>query len=197
MMKKTLIGLGIALAVFAGCSLSLMAGAMAGGIIGYLSGRQAAPVVMPRLWQESVPPRGPRPEEPEPQVQPPEPWELAPEEMPRPFMWELNAALITEVEPGDPADEAGVEAGDIIIGVDDKVMDEDDDLSELVRRHEPGDEIVLTLLRRGEETEIKEIEVTLGRGRDEQGEVIPRLGIKYQRIRALMPIMPGARDPWD
>lgn len=197
MMKKSLIGLGIALAVLAGCSLSLMAGAMAGGIMGYLSGRQTARVVMPRLWQEFVPPRGSWPEEPEPQVQPPEPWELVPGEMPRPFMWELNAALITEVEPGDPADEAGVEAGDIIIGVDNKVMEEDDDLSELVRRHEPGDEVVLTVLRRGEETEIMEIEVTLGRGRDEQGEVIPRLGVTYQRIEVLMPMMPGDRGLWD
>lgn len=196
-MKKSLIGLGIALAVLTGCFLSLMAGGMAGGVIGYLSGRRAAHAVVPRLWQEFVLPRGPWSEEPESRVQPPEPWELLPRETPRSFIWELNAALITEAEPSAPADEAGVEGGDIIIAVDNKVMGEHDDLSELIRRHEPGDELVLTLLRRGEETKIIEIEATLGRGRDEQGEVIPRLGVTYQRIRAMMPIMPCDRGPWD
>ena len=195
MMKKSLIGLGIALAVFAGCSLSLMAGAMAGGIIGYLSGRQAAPVVMPRLWQEFVPPSETWPEEPERWMQPPETWELPPEVMPRSSIWQLNAALITDVEPGDPADEAGLEAGDIIIAVDSKVLDESHDLSELILQYKPGDEVVLTVIRRGEDTDLIEVEVTLGRGRDEEGEVIPRLGVTYQTITAIVaPFDTGPSD---
>lgn len=189
-MKKPLIGLGIALAVLAGCFLSLMAGGMSGGIMGYLGGRQAAREVLPRLWQESGPPRGSWQEGPQERPQPPEPWELPPEEMPRPFTRELNAALITELEPGDPAHEAGVEVRDIIIAVDGKVMDERHDLSGLIHRYEPGDDIVLTVLRRGQETEIIQLEVALGRGRDEEGAVIPLLGITYQSLRAMIGIMP-------
>ena len=193
MVKRTPIGLGIALAALAGCCLSLMAGGMAGGIFGYLTGRQAARMVTPRVWQEFVPRGDPWPEEPEPQVQPPETWELPPEEMPRSFIWDLDAALITDVDPRDPADEAGLEAGDIIIAVDSVVLDGRRDLSELIQRYKPGDEIVLTVVRRGEERDLIELEVTLGRGRDEEGEVIPRLGVTYQTIRAIA--APSTSDP--
>jgi len=189
-MKKPVVWLGIALAVLAGCFLLLMAGGMAGGIVGYLAGRQATHAAFPRLWQEFAPPGGPWEERPEPR-------ELPPQEMFPPFARGLSAALITEVVPGGPADEAGVEAGDVIIAVDNRVMDERRDLSRLMRRHEPGDEVVLTVLRRGEETEILEMEVTLGRDRDEEGEVVPYLGVWYQPIRVGMHIMPRDRGPWD
>jgi len=197
MMKKSLIGLGIALAVLAGCFLSLMAGGMAGGIIGYLSGRRAARAHLPRLWQEFGPSRGPWQEEPERWRQPPEPQEFPPEEMTPPSAWERSVALITEVTPGDPADEAGVEVGDIILAVDGRVMGERHDLSGLIRRYEPGDQVVLTVLRPGEGMETMEIEVTLGRQTDEEGEVIPRLGVTYQPMRVGMHIMPRGRGLWD
>ncbi len=196
-MKKPVVWLGIALAVLAGCFLLLMAGGMAGGIVGYLARRQATHAAFPRLWQEFAPPGGPWDEGPEQSPRPPEAWELPPQEMFRPSARGLSAALITEVVPGGPAHGAGVEAGDVIIAVDNRAMDERHDLYRLMRRREPGDEVVLTVLRREEETEILEMEVTLGRDRDEEGEVVPYLGVWYQPIRVGMHIMPRDRGPWD
>lgn len=196
-MRRSLVWLGIALALLAGCFLSLMAGGIAGGVVGYLTGRWTAHAALPTLRQEFALPGGPWEEGPEQWLRPPESWESLPEEMLRPFAWQLSAALITEVEPSDPADEAGVEVGDVIIAVDNTSMDEAHDLSNLTRRHAPGDEVVLTVLRRGEPTEVKQIEVTLGRDRDEEGEEIAYLGLRYQSIRVGMPTTPrdrGRRD---
>ncbi|TKJ31493.1 MAG: hypothetical protein CEE40_01530 [Chloroflexi bacterium B3_Chlor] len=196
-MKKPLIGLGIALAVLAACLLSLIAGGMAGGIIGYVSGRRATRAALPRLWQEFALPREPFDEGQERWRQPPQPWEAPPEEMLRPFADQLGAALVTEVVPDGPADEAGVREGDVIIAVDNKALGELPDLSEVMRRREPGDEVTLTVLRRGDEIEVFEIEVTLGRQRDEEGEIVAYLGIWYQPMEAMIHIIPRSRGPWD
>jgi S1-C subfamily serine protease len=115
----------------------------------------------------------------------------------RPFADQLGAALVTEVVPDGPADEAGVREDDIIIAVDNKALGELPDLLEAMRRHEPGDEVTLTVLRRGDEIEIFELEVTLGRQRDEEGEIAAYLGIWYQPMGAMIQIMPRTRGPWD
>ena len=196
-MRKPLIGLGIALAVLAACLLSLMAGGMAGGIIGYVSGRRATRAALPRLRQEFALPREPLEEGQERWWQHPQPWEAPPEEMLRPFADQLGAALVTEVVSDGPADEAGVLEDDIIIAVDNEALGELPDLSEAMRRHEPGDEVTLTVLRRGDEIEIFELEVTLGRQRDEEGEIAAYLGIWYQPMGAMIQIMPRTRGPWD
>lgn len=195
-MKKPLIGLGIALAVLAACLLSLIAGGMAGGIIGYVSGRRATRAALPRLWQEFALPREPFEEGHERWWQPPQPWEAQPEEMLRSFADQLGAALVTEVVPDGPADEAGVREGDVIIAVDNKALGELPDLSEVMRRREPGDKVALTVLRRGDEIEVFEIEVTLGRQRDEEGEIVAYLGIWYQPMEAMIHIIPRSRGPW-
>lgn len=123
--------------------------------------------------------------------------ELPPEEMLRPFARELSAVLITQIVPRGPADEAGVKPGDIIIALDNKAVDERHDLSRLIRNHEPGDEVLLTVLRRGAKTEMTQIEVTLGRDRGKEGEVVPYLGIWYEPVGAGMCTTPYSRDPWD
>jgi serine protease Do len=49
--------------------------------------------------------------------------------------------------------------GDVVIAVDDKPVHQNNDLSELVATHKPGDEVTLTVIRDGERGEV---EVTLG-----------------------------------
>lgn len=186
-MRKPLVGLGIALGVVAACFLSLVAGALAGGAVAFLAARPAPDVPLPRFWQE----------EPMPAPRVPEPWEMPPGEMLQPFGWQLSGALISEVDPGDPADEAGVEEGDIILAVGGRALDERHDLATLIHEYQPGDEVVLTVLRRGDLSEIMEVEATLGRDRNEEGEVVPHLGVRYRTVRTGLCLSSPERVPWD
>lgn len=196
-MKKPLIGLGIALGVLAACFLAIMAGGVAGSILGYLGGRRAAHATLPRLWEELAPPHEHWEERHEEWPDVSEPWEWVPEQMPGPPSAQLRGALVTETVPGGPADEAGVEQGDVIIALDQRALGQRQGLSELIRQLDPGDEVVLTVVRRGEEIEIFEIDVTLGRSRDEEGSVVAHLGIRYQDVGTGLRIMPRGRAPWD
>ena len=58
-------------------------------------------------------------------------------------------ALVSAVEPGSPADKAGVEAGDIITRFDGKVIDKSADLQRSVASTKPGSKGTLTVFRRG------------------------------------------------
>lgn len=62
------------------------------------------------------------------------------------------------IEDG-PAEKAGLKAGDIILKIDDKNIDQTNSLSALVNKHKVGDKITLTILRDGKE---QKIDVTLG-----------------------------------
>jgi 2-alkenal reductase len=63
------------------------------------------------------------------------------------------------VVPGGPADEAGVEAGDIITAVNGLAVDRDNPLDLQVLRFAPGDEVTLDILRDGEDLQL---DATLG-----------------------------------
>lgn len=63
------------------------------------------------------------------------------------------------VVAGGPADEAGLQAGDIIIAVDGLAVDRSNPLDLQVLRFAPGDEILLDVLRAGESLELS---ATLG-----------------------------------
>lgn len=60
-----------------------------------------------------------------------------------------QGALVSAVEPGSPADKAGVEAGDVIVRFDGKAIDKVSDLPRLVGNTKPGTKSVLTVFRRG------------------------------------------------
>ena len=67
---------------------------------------------------------------------------------------------IVAVEPGGPAEEAGLEEGDIITAVDGVELDQDNQFINLVIfEHKPGDTVTLTVNRNGESIEVS---VTLG-----------------------------------
>jgi S1-C subfamily serine protease len=76
-----------------------------------------------------------------------------------------SGAIVQDVVPGSPADDAGIEAGeasvtvdgrritaggDVIVEVDGEAVSGMDDVIAAVDSHDPGDEIELTLLRDGE-----------------------------------------------
>jgi S1-C subfamily serine protease len=79
-------------------------------------------------------------------------------------------ALVSEVVPDGPADDAGIHAatgqetfqgarirtgGDVIIAVNGQRLKAESDLAELISRQRPGQTVTLTVLRDGEEQEIE------------------------------------------
>jgi S1-C subfamily serine protease len=63
------------------------------------------------------------------------------------------------VIPGSPAEEAGLQEGDVIVAIDGEQIGADTDLSMLIVGHDPGDTVTLRVLRGNS---AQEIEVTLG-----------------------------------
>jgi S1-C subfamily serine protease len=69
-----------------------------------------------------------------------------------------QGALVSEVEAGTPASEAGVKSGDIVVAVDSATVDGSAGLIAAVRDREPGDRVSVVILRDGQR---RTIEVTL------------------------------------
>ena len=67
--------------------------------------------------------------------------------------------FITNVEPGSPASEAGIQEGDIIIRVGDITLDETHSYVNALFSYQPGDRIPLVVMRDGQQTELQ---ITLG-----------------------------------
>ena len=65
-----------------------------------------------------------------------------------------QGALVRGVEAGAPAQKAGVEAGDIILKFDGKVIEKSSDLPRLVGNAKPGSRATLTVFRRGSQREL-------------------------------------------
>jgi serine protease Do len=61
--------------------------------------------------------------------------------------------------PGSPAEAAGLQAGDIIVGINGEQIDAATELSMLILPHAPGDTVTLRVLR---DSSVREVEVTLG-----------------------------------
>lgn len=69
-----------------------------------------------------------------------------------------QGALVRAVESGSPAEKAGVEAGDIILRFDGKVIEKSGDLPRMVGATKPGSRSTLTVFRRGS---TKDLTVTI------------------------------------
>lgn len=75
-------------------------------------------------------------------------------------------ALITEVQAGTAAADAGVMVDDVVISLDGVTVQGIDDLAAQVRAHQPGDIVLMVLIRDGE---TMTLEVTLGSRDDNSG----------------------------
>jgi Do/DeqQ family serine protease len=68
---------------------------------------------------------------------------------------ETNGVYVAAVNGGSAAEEAGIEEGDIIIGIDDNEVKSVAELQEFVGRNRPGDKIDVTYLRDGKENTVR------------------------------------------
>lgn len=71
-----------------------------------------------------------------------------------------DGAFVVDVVPGAPADDAGLEIGDVITAIDGEPTGTSLEATEAIRAHAPDDEITLTIEREGEE---QTLTATLGR----------------------------------
>jgi putative serine protease PepD len=58
-------------------------------------------------------------------------------------------AQVVTVIPGSPADQAGLKAGDVITAADGTTVTSSAQLAQLIRAHQPGDQVTLTYTRNG------------------------------------------------
>jgi serine protease DegQ len=73
-----------------------------------------------------------------------------------------RGVVVGAVETGSPAEQAGLQAGDVIARIDGKPVQDANDARQRIRLRQPGDKVVFTILRKGE---TRTIAVTVGDAR--------------------------------
>ena len=142
--------------------LGLCLGTLVGGAGGFLLGKQAG--------QRAVEQMLPNAEEwPSGEITPELPGQRV-----RPDALMSSGAWVREVMSGSPAEEAGLQGGDIIVGLDDTPIDANHRLVDVLSTYAPGDRVALQIVRDGAE---QTVTVTLGRSETDAER--PYLGIRY------------------
>ena len=95
----------------------------------------------------------------------------------------VAGAEVVEVVSDSPAEQAGLQAGDVILSVDGEEIGPKSNLADRIQSYEPGDKIAMEVISSGDE-ESHDIDVTLGEDPDQEGQAY--LGIKY-RMGAELP----------
>lgn len=193
-LKKWYVILGLTLGGLAVCFLLLVAGGLAGGVAGYLAAHRGGVIGLQGPWAQ-VQPQIPGGEE-APDLSPGEtlPWQTPGGMMLGATSGDLRGALVVEVVEDGPADEAGLKTDDIIIAVDNKAIGEERDLAALITSHQPDDQVVVTIVRPGDDPELMNLEVTLGSDTNEEGDEVARLGVEYRSVSSGMGMMRLERD---
>jgi putative serine protease PepD len=65
-----------------------------------------------------------------------------------------SGAVVQEVTPDSPAAQAGLQAGDVVVSIDSKAVQDRGELVAAIRGHKPGDKVTLGVVRGGNETTI-------------------------------------------
>jgi serine protease Do len=85
-----------------------------------------------------------------------------------------NGAEIRTITKESAAEKAGLKKGDVITKIDNRKIDDGDDVSDAIRAHKPGDKVTITYLREGKE---QKATAELGRwkGIDMKGMTAPKI----------------------
>jgi membrane-associated protease RseP (regulator of RpoE activity) len=92
-------------------------------------------------------------------------------------------AVITEVVPDSPADQAGLREGDVILAVDGQQVSVDGDLADLIAGYQPRDRVTLEVQRSGQEP--RRVPVELAEHPEEEG--VAYLGVFYSSSLRFQP----------
>ncbi len=98
-----------------------------------------------------------------------------------------KGALVTEIFPGDPADEAGIQVQDVILKINGKSVEDSRELSATIANIPVGEEIAITLWRNGHKEEItvkvaKRDEQKIAQKEGEPGKAKTDIGISVANI---------------
>ncbi len=92
-----------------------------------------------------------------------------------------SGVLVVDVVEESPAEEAGLEEGDIITAVEDKPIQDTSDLFSLIRSHKPGDRVMIAYYRGGEKQTTEAILETADDvdlfGKWKIREIVPKLNV--------------------
>lgn len=89
----------------------------------------------------------------------------------------MSGAMVGEVVPGGPAEQAGIQQGDLIVAVDGDQITRDITLPDLISTYAPGDEVTLTVVRLGR-GDVSQEEITVVLGANPNDESIGFLGVR-------------------
>ncbi|MCL2074949.1 MAG: DegQ family serine endoprotease [Betaproteobacteria bacterium] len=105
-----------------------------------------------------------------------------------------TGAIVNSVEKGGPAAEAGIEAGDVILQFDNKIINRSDELPRIIAATKPGSKVKASIWRKGVSREVlltvgemqeDRIPVARGGGRAPRAErETPRLGLSVSELSA-------------
>jgi len=104
---------------------------------------------------------------------------------------EGSGATIINVSPDSPADQAGLQEGDVIVAVDGQDLTGENNLADVIAAYEPGDTVTLQVEQPGEEA--CDVTVELGEHPDKEG--VAYLGVKYRPARPIR-VLQGERMPF-
>jgi serine protease Do len=93
--------------------------------------------------------------------------EVSEDDLDRLKLTEAKGVLVRSVMPGEPADQGGVKANDVILVVDGNRLDSPRDLQRVVSATPVGKKVRVVLVREGKQTEV---DVTIGRYLEESEE---------------------------
>lgn len=92
---------------------------------------------------------------------------------------EQPAFLITRVVADSPADDAGLQAGTMIVAINGDEFQPEDELADIIQSFQPGDQIAVSVFQLGN-GDPRQITVTLGMNPDQED--LAYLGIEYSRL---------------
>ena len=92
-----------------------------------------------------------------------------------PYTDTATGAMVVDVAEGSPAEDAGIEMGDVILGVEGERLAQADDLADRIGAYEPGAEITLEILR--STGALEDVPVVLGEHPEDAEKAL--LGVQY------------------